>query len=383
MPIACSERFLVPLSLGAGFALVYALVGPTEPFSSMYVKLAEAFVQGRLDVERWAGHEVVPYLGRWYVPLPPVPAVTLIPAAALHGMGLPRGEELSTSGPAAVLGGINVALVYVLVRRSGVGVTTAAVLAIGFGTATHFWAAGWGSSYLYAQLCGVFFLLSSLLVATRRSWPLAAGLLLGLGAGARLPVGLALPLILACYGTRPRRAHLAVIVGVAAIAAPIAIYNIARFGSPIDFGYTRIPSAYGLVTDEPWYSEGIVSLSYVPRSLGWALFGGLSLERPFVSITFSGTSLLITAPIVFLAVRAKGALVPAAWIAVGLVMLPNFAHGAWGFDQHGYRFALDAMPIVMLLLGSSYRERAPDLPLVAAIVVAAGVNSAAFAILAR
>ena len=56
------------------------------------------------------------------------------------------------------------------------------------------------------------------------------------------------------------------------------------------------------------------------------------------------------------------------WLAVGLVMLPDLMHGAWGFAQFGYRFILDAVPLLLLLLGWAYRERA-SWSLVAAVAV--------------
>ncbi len=49
-------------------------------------------------------------------------------------------------------------------------------------------------------------------------------------------------------------------------------------------------------------------------------------------------------------------------------------HGSWGFAQFGYRFALDAMPVIMLLLGWAYRERASGW-LVAAVVIGVVVHA--------
>jgi hypothetical protein len=50
--------------------------------------------------------------------------------------------------------------------------------------------------------------------------------------------------------------------------------------------------------------------------------------------------------------------VPLALLSVGLILLPNVMHGSWGFAQFGYRFVLDAVPVLMFLLGWAYRDRA-------------------------
>ncbi|HEX6140025.1 MAG TPA: hypothetical protein VF013_06110, partial [Candidatus Limnocylindria bacterium] len=66
----------------------------------------------------------------------------------------------------------------------------------------------------------------------------------------------------------------------------------------------------------------------------------------------------LAAPIYLFAIRARtGRLAAVAWLAVVLVMLPNLAHGSWGFWQFGYRFILDAAHVLLLLLGIAYRDR--------------------------
>ena len=49
-------------------------------------------------------------------------------------------------------------------------------------------------------------------------------------------------------------------------------------------------------------------------------------------------------------------------------------HGSWGFSQFGYRFILDAVPLLLLLLGWGYRERA-SWTLVAAVALGVAVHA--------
>jgi hypothetical protein len=37
-------------------------------------------------------------------------------------------------------------------------------------------------------------------------------------------------------------------------------------------------------------------------------------------------------------------------------MLPDLMWGSWGFAQFGYRRILDAMPLLLLLIGLAYRD---------------------------
>ncbi len=119
-------------------------------------------------------------------------------------------------------------------------------------------------------------LLASLILAVDRRWPLLAGLLLGAAAAARLPVGLAFPLLLYLYG---RDGWWRVLVGLAIPALLVAGYNAARFGDPLEFGYGMIRDVDGnSVLDESWYPHGIDSVWYIPQGLVTMLLKGLDWQ---------------------------------------------------------------------------------------------------------
>lgn len=366
-PARPSERpsvtWLEPALVGLAALVLYWVTGPAAS-GDMWPPLAEAFLSGRLHlVEDRPWLELVPGPGGGqYVPLPPVPALTLVPLAMLTGPGTPWGEPDGNTY-ASVVGAINVVLAWWLLTGWGVSPSPRRWLTLGFAGTTHWWVAGMAGPHHYAQLCGVLFTLVALNLAIRGRWPMAAGLALGLAAGSRLPMGLALPVVLALYGGgwRPHRSWLPVLAGVALPAATVAWYNAARFGSPFDFGYARIPSGEdGLVTDEPWFADGILSVTYIPRHLQVMLLAGFDFvgEAPYLRPNLSGMSLVLTAPFLFLAVLGRGRWTGVLWLGVGLVLLPDLIHGSWGFAQFGYRFVLDAVPLLLLLIGSADRERA-------------------------
>ena len=187
--------------------------------------------------------------------------------------------------------------------------------------------------------------------------------MLGLAAGSRLPMGLALPAVLALYGDtwRSRRQWLLVLSGLLLPVLLMAGYNLARFGSPIDFGYAHIPSGDEglLITDEPWFTEGLMSITYIPRHLEvmFIRFFDIVPQPPFLRPNITGLSLLLTAPFIFWSLVARGRLVPILWLSVILVMLPDLMWGTWGFAQFGYRRILDVLPLLMLLLAIAFKER--------------------------
>lgn len=360
------------LFLALAAAVVYWVTGPPVT-GDMWPPLAEAFAAGQIYiVEDRPWLEFVPRPGGgFYIPLPPVPGLILVPFVLVTGPDTPFGE-LDGNIYSSILGAASVGLAYWLLLAWRVERRSRWWLTIGFAFTTHWWVAGMGGPHHFAQVAGVFFLLVALNLAVRGRWPVMAGLTVGLAAGSRLPMGLALPVILALYGGgwRPSRAWMPVVAGVAVPAVLVAWYNVARFGSPFDFGYSHIPSGEdGLVTDEPWFSEGILHVSYIPRHLKAMFVQGFDVvaQAPWLRPSFTGASLVLTAPFLFWSVAARGRLTWVIWVGVLLVMLPNLLHGSWGFAQFGYRFILDAVPLLLLLLGTAFRERIGPLPVATTI----------------
>ncbi len=361
-----------PLAEAAAWSLlalvVYWLTGPAVQ-GDMWPPLAEAFLDGKLYLAEdrpWL--ELVPRMGGGqYVPLPPVPALLLLPVALVMDPAS-LAQEIPGNVYASIVGAANVGLVFWLLRGWGVAQSSQRWLTFGFAFTTHWWVAGMAGPHHFAETSAVFFALIALNLAVRRQWPMVGGLMLGLAAGARVPVGLALPAVLALYGGgwRPTRSWILVAAGLLLPVVALAGYNIARFGSPFDFGYAHIPSGeHGLlITDEPWFKEGLISITYIPRHLEvmFTRFFDIVAEPPYLRPNITGASLLLTAPFIFWSLLARGRLAVILWLSVILVILPDLMWGTWGFAQFGYRRILDVMPLLMLLLAIAFRERIGGFP---------------------
>lgn len=351
------RRDLNAIPLGVVAVGLYMLTGPTGSGGDAFLPLADAFLHGRLLIDARPWLELVPLAGGWAVPFPPAPALTYLPVVAIMG-SRPFSAELSVSVMPALLGGASVSLVYVLLRgRLQLDIVPALWLTVAFATTTWWWVAGMGGTHHYAQVCAVFFLLIALLLALGQRWPMVAGLFFALAVASRLPTGFALPVFLYLFRDRWRWAWF--LAGAAPVAAAVAVYNAARFGSVFDFGYARIPSgATGVVTDEPWYRSGLENPIYIPRGLWAMLMAGPSLDwtnPPYVRPNILGTSLLLTAPFLLWAFAARGRL--AVWCGIGAagIILVDLMHGNPGFAQFGYRFILDAVPVLLVLIGLAIR----------------------------
>ncbi|MEO5986525.1 MAG: hypothetical protein ABIW50_06440 [Candidatus Limnocylindria bacterium] len=373
----------MPLVLAVAGALVYLVTVSERVTLDSFLPLASSFLDGRLHIaEPMPWLELVPRPeGGWYSPFPPMPAIVLLPFVAVFGPTFDQG--IAT----ALFGGANVGLAWILLRGVGVAPSPAAwlsaVLAVG---SVHWWVAGTGTVWLHAQVVAVFFALLALILATSRRWPLLAGVLLGMAAASRLPMGLTLPLYLALYlgaglpaavdgrWQTGRRAAITFVAGLAVPAVAVAAYNLARFGTPLEFGYALIPG----VLDEPWYAQGLLAVDYIPRHLHLVFMRGFDYVdlAPWFRPNWNGTSLLLTTPVLLWLIKARGAVPLAgwAWLAVGLGLLPDLLHGAPGFAQFGYRYVLDVLPVMLLMLGWVFRDRI-SIEARAAILIGIAVNA--------
>lgn len=362
---------LVAAALPVVAGVAYWLTGPDSTGGDIYYALADAFLHGRLTVEPRSWIELVPTDAGWVVPFPPVPALLYLPVATVVG-SVPWHAEPSVNPMPALVGGASVALAYWLLAGWRVSMNGRLWLTAGYATAI-WWVAGTGGHHFLAHVTGLAFALAAFNLAVRDRWPALAGLLLGLAAGSRLPMGLALPALLALYGWRPRLAHGQLLAGLALPALAFAWYNLARFGSPVEMGYGLI--VYGAppvsVLSEAIYADGILSWSYIPRSLVGMLLVGFQPDwyaPPFVRPDLRGLSLWIAAPWMFWALAARGRLAAVLGVSFLLVMLPNWMHGNPGYTQVGYRFVLDAVPLVLLALGLAYPQRLPTVVKIGVVV---------------
>jgi hypothetical protein len=322
--------------------------------------------------------------GVWYVVYPPMPAIVVLPFVALFG------ADVDQARISIGLGALNVVLAWWVIQGMGVPWRRSIAFALVFGLGTIVWySAQVGTSWHFAHVVAIAALLLAIRLAQLDARPWAIGLVYAAALLSRLPVALAAPFFAAYLVDRAIRerdgrwARFSVLgpdavrvslarlparriarlaasfaLGVGLPLALYGLYNVARFGSPLQAGYDLIP---GLL-EEYQYQSGFFSLVNVPR-----IFYAMFLTTPvlvdgfpwFEPRVLGGLSIALTTPAFFWAIAARRPtwFTVGAWLSVGLVLVPTFLHPDPGGVQFGFRYAQDVYPFLLLLMIHGMRGR--------------------------
>ncbi len=420
------RRHRVPLFLFAAGLIVFAAVSGNrltrQSSDPHFVLQADAWLNGRLDIAadkrrgddwavvetatlddgqtvrgrrlstrsmfRVAGGEEVPMarvqIGKerqYLVSFPPFPAVIMLPIAAIWG---PRGNDVV---PTVIIAALILPLAFLTLRRlaqAGQSARSAGddvwlCLALGFGSVLFF-SAVQGRVWFSAHVVGVFLALAYVWAAIEAKHPVLAGLCLALATMTRVPMAFMFPLfLLEAWRMRGSAAASSVMVKrvlcfaapIVAVAAIAMVHNYVRFGEVGEFGHTYL----AVRQQRQIETIGMFSGQYLSRNLAvaLALLPSLSLSPPYVSISGHGLALWFTMPFLLLLLwpKQKPPIHRSLWLCVALVAVPTLLYQNSGWFQFGYRFCLDYVVLLFLLLavgGQPFGRLAKGL-MVAAIAI--------------
>ena len=382
------KRWFKPAALLLFIAALWAAyaVYPQPPAEvNAYILQAQSFLHGRISIPIYV-HDAAIFNGRYYVIHPPFPAALLVPFVALGG---PLDAEILCLSLALALA--TRWLAWRFYRRLGCELERCLWLCAAFFFGTGYWfaAAFCEGVWYFAHLVAVACLFGALHESLSRGRGWLAGLLLGCAFLSRqlsLYAGVFLAAALWCNPrhagrTLPRLGHL---VGLAAgfglCFALYLFYNWARFGDMFDTGYDYLALTSFLKTRVE--RLGQFHWAYVPFNFTHLFLQGFHLEYVGADLMYLkgmdrfGTSITFASPFVFFAFRAREKplflLGAAASIAIALIHQLFYYNN--GFLQYNaQRFALDVLPIVMVLLALGAR-RISDAWLKAAIAYAVVLN---------
>ncbi len=348
------RRAGIPLLIVAVMFGIYFLTNSTPlQWYKHYVYQSEAFLDGRVDLQGFPEfyHDLAEYEGKYYLASPPMPAVVLLPAVAIWG------EDTDEVRISMLMGAINVALAWILLGRLGVDGRMRWLVTALFGLGTVHWeVATHGTTWFFAEIVAVFFLLLSLIEHFGQRRAFLVGLLLGLAVLSRLPIlmgGIFFLATLSQDGGFPRR-PLQFLAGLALPLAFFGYYNFIRFDSPFETGYFAHSYAAYFAADIEKY--GYFSAHYIAKHLYTLLLLPPDYidHFPFLRPSMEGMSILLTTPAVLYAARARFSQAVNLWagVAVVAILLPTLLWFSTGWVQFGYRYSLDFFPFLLILISA-------------------------------
>ena len=400
-----SQSAVAPLAVFFIALVVYGAVAgrrlTAQSPDPHFVAQAAAWLNGRLDLERWpegaddpavvervliedgttvrgrrlltrdtfrvaGGGEIAATRIRasrgveYDVAFPPFPAVVFLPLVLVFG---PAANDVLAT---VILGALAPALFLTVLRRLRErGLSTRSTrderwltALFAFGT-VFFYAAVQGRVWYTAHVIAVDVSLLYVWAAIDAERPLLAGTCLGLAVLTRGQLLLMCPFFVAEMWRTGRRNDLR---RWAAFAAPLVVlgalaawHNYARFRDPLEFGYHYL--AVRQQSDIETY--GLFSLHYLSRNLvaAFLLLPAVSAQAPYVRISGHGLALWITTPplILLVACRPRQAFQVALWISAGSVAVWSLLYQNTGWIQFGYRFGLDYVIFLLLILAVDSR----------------------------
>lgn len=345
--------------VGAAYAIAtFAVAAASEPRVDRAMELAVRLSQGRLDLAVEPGaNDTLTVAGRTYQvlsPLPIVPHLVFVPFPGLW--------EASRWIVSAVVGISAAWLCLPLARAYGPGGNaTWWIAAFGaFGTLL-FSLAIRGNLYYLAHVEAFLFTLVALIEWRGRGRPWVVGLAIGLAALARPTLLLAaIPFAIAIglSADRRSRALVAFLAPLGATALVAGLYNLARFGSPLETGYATSVLTYEHLARRR--ELGVFSFRHVPDNLALLVGRGFDLRStfPYLVPDDDGHSIVMTSPALLAAIGAgiRSRLPASLWVAALVVVVPVLLYyGGGGFRTYGHRYFLDVVPFLLALVALAAR----------------------------
>ena len=322
-----------------------------------------------LDPNNLPDGDYADYQGKQYLFFGPMPSILLMPFVAIWGKNFPQ-ITLSISSSIVVF-----LAIFLICRKLQFTKVEALWLAnfFVFGTVLYFVGLINTSAYIVQAVGTAFVVLSLLEYFTKRRF-LIIGALVAVAGATRLTLfGIAVFYILEILRSGKRinlKRYLALLlIPIIFSILALGFYNFRRFNSFFDTGYTRNVSA--LNKDNYNWRQGWFSVKHIPANLYSLLLmspepikkDGIEfvLKSPFLKANPLGMAIWFTSPLfLYLLFARKESYTISAIVAVVVTILPSLFYWGIGAVQFGYRYSLDFLPLLFLILLSVFRKGLPD-----------------------
>jgi len=310
-----------------------------------------------------------------YVSFPPFPAVLMLPFVAVSHLRF--NDVLFT----AIWAAINPMLLFLLLRRlktrgyskRSIGDDLWLTVMFGVGSVYYFVSVigqVWFTAHVVGITCAIGYAWASLDAV----YPALAGLCVGLGFASRASMGYMVPFFVfeavratggwerlrklpkegLPAGLFTKLVRFAIPAG--AVLTALLVHNYLRFQQFSEFGHKYLNIGW----QERMQKWGLVNYHFLSRNLTCAL---LLLPRilgqyPFLKVSDHGMSMLVTTPALgyTVAPAERSPLARGLWITILATALPTLLYHNSGFQQFGYRFSLDYIVFLVMLLAVGGRR---------------------------
>lgn len=355
------------LLLFALLAFYFSTNGRQQHFDYT-ARIASALLHGHLGLRdtppSWL-NEMVPSGGNYYSVFPLGAVLSLIPVALLQEAGFV--QSFPGRALAALIAAFCVYFFFQLSTLEAQSRGRRILLALFPIFGTWVWCnLGFGGAWHIALGFALLGEVAALYFTLVRPRPLLAGAFFALAFGNRTELLLSLPIYIYFWHSRdasgdgagfdgtkrwfreqgPTLARFLIVPAVLGLLT--AAYNLARFHSIFDFGYSHIPK----LLQEPWYRAGLFSFRAIPWNIYKMLFQGFGdiPSFPYIGPYPFGCSIFLSSPFLFLLFREGGKYKIVSWVAIGLLTFALWCHGNPGGWQFSYRYAIILLPWMYLLL---------------------------------
>lgn len=314
-------------------------------------------------------HDKIEFDGKNYIPFPPGASFLLIPFVYFD-------KGITQQQVSVIIGAADIALIYILLsmftsKRNSI------LLSLFFGLGTSFfWSAVVGTTWFFAHVVAIFYITISLLLHFNRKH-LLSGIFFALAALTRMPMIVAGFFYL--FQLIKYKGKFALFLIGAFIFIPVFLYyNFLRFGNIYETGYGKVYEQYNNSKLKVSISKSFGYFNYknIPTHL-YTFFimppdidivdGTVKMIKP----SPFGMGILFTSPLLLLALlpKFKRGIELQSFITAALCSLPSFFHYSQGWVQFGYRFVLDFIVFLMIILALRFKPTKTNIFLILISVI--------------
>ena len=350
-----------------------------------YVYLAHTFLHGQVNLLELppSTYDLIFFQDKWYVPGAIAPALIMMPFVLVAGL---KTSDIFIS---VLLGAFNITLLYTLlgILLSGKKERNKVWLTVLFAVGTvHWWVSSIGDASFLAHTLSVTFSLLFVKETISNKRPWLAGIWIGLASLSR-PTMIFGSVFFIVYTflqeeswKRKNKVVLSFLFPLSISIGIMLTYNAVRFGNFTDFGYNYV-QGHPVLTSV--YSQhGGFNALYMPCNIYTSLLGLPIFNSKILAVntvlcghivpslsSFSalqmrffnplGMSVFFTTPAFFLLFRKKNKSTPlaiAAFSGIVAIAIPVWMYHNTGFLQFGYRYILDLIVFIFILLANNDKE---------------------------